>query len=600
MDDFERFWRGLEKERFFGLGERKIEKVLEKVLLQEYNLKTKTFEETEKADFLATCTDRLDKEVKTLVRVQEEIEEIDREDLEDFYADMVDVNALYGVYLTNSYYSKDAMKFAKNLPVRLIDRKELMGIVYEIEALTYEKAFISDVDDAWVSRYFKSKLGAKITNIVLRLPDRIEGIDRRYMPLGFYTLTSSRGGEKHEKKYAYIDLASGDLYYIDEGEVKKNETIKKILMLPSDTRQQLLELIEHGDLPYENVGKKSLDILRKTGMASIHERQGGGGLPAMIASEMSSFVKIGVDQMGQFGSMKESGGSPEVCRTELPAKRFAGANVKIPPFDHPYNLEHFMETAKTAEGFDSDGVKYNPEEIAELLKHITGADVKFHYIIHFPYYLAKYTGPRGTRYERVWAPRFKSFFPKPGGYNVFYHVIDKFPDLPYLILAFIHVTSNYGRDIRLFHTFASAVLYIVIALAAGIALKAIFRTERTTPFYATQDYGVAVFRYGFPSLHSLMSFGAITFVYFIEPDGLFLSFMCIPIAVIYMYSRIRIGAHSRTDVVGGMIIGLVIGFLAGDIILNGDFIPPALEMLLSILMATALIVSIIARIKYMH
>ena len=140
---------------------------------------------------------------------------------------------------------------------------------------------------------------------------------------------------------------------------------------------------------------------------------------------------------------------------------------------------------------------------------------------------------------------------------------------------------------------------MVLAITVGILLKGVFRTQRTTPFYATQDYGIKVFRYGFPSLHSLASTGAVSFAYFINPLGPLLSVLMLPIAVTYIYSRMRIGAHSRIDVVGGAIIGFFLGIISGILIL-GTKLPDLIEIFLSIIMAVALISSILARVKYMH
>jgi membrane-associated phospholipid phosphatase len=199
-------------------------------------------------------------------------------------------------------------------------------------------------------------------------------------------------------------------------------------------------------------------------------------------------------------------------------------------------------------------------------------------------------------------PKFKEFFPKASEYNTFYHIIDKFPDFPYLILAFLYLGYiGYSKTelTTITHILSSTLLYVVLAVTIGILLKGVFRTQRTTPFYATQDYGIKVFRYGFPSLHSLASTGAVSFSYFINPLGLMLSVLMIPIAATYIYSRMRIGAHSRTDVVGGAIIGFFIGIISGILIL-GTKLPDVVETILSIILVVALMGSILARVKYMH
>jgi hypothetical protein len=78
-----------------------------------------------------------------------------------------------------------------------------------------------------------------------------------------------------------------------------------------------------------------------------------------------------------------------------------------------------------------------------------------------------------------------------------------------------------------------------------------------------------------------------------------LSVLMIPIAITYVYSRLRIGAHSKTDVVGGAIIGFFIGIISGILIL-GTKLPDVVEIVLSFLMVAGLAGSILARLKYMH
>jgi len=281
---------------------------------------------------------------------------------------------------------------------------------------------------------------------------------------------------------------------------------------------------------------------------------------------------------------------------------FVASAIKVPPFDHPYNLEYFMEATNASELFDADEVKYKPEEVAEVLSKMTGGEVKFNYYVYAPYYLCRYSGPQGVKFERISSLKFKDFFPKASEYNTIYHIIDKFPDFPYLILAFFYlgyIVYSKTEITKVIHIFSSTLLYVVVALIVGILLKGVFRTQRTTPFYATQDYGIKVFRYGFPSLHSLASTGAVSFCYFIDPLGPLLSVLMIPIAVTYIYSRLRIGAHSKTDVVGGAIIGFFLGIICGIAIL-GTKLPDMLEILLSGIMVIGLIGSILARVKYMY
>ena len=592
MDSFDRFWAELEKEKLLGLDPETFRKVLA-TLVSEFNLALKSIEETERKDLVVGSSDRLGKDVETLVRIDEENQGIDKDDVEDFYSDMVERGALNAIFFTNSYFTKGAKEFATGLPLRLVDRQELSNLVYDAQAVRLRKAFISEIDDAHVSRYFKERLKVKLTSLFLRRPDRIQEIDRRYLPIGFFSLRQV-SGETEKRKYAYIDLSTGDLYYIDEGQLKKNDLIRQILELTAESRHQLLELVNQGDLPYDNLEGKNLSILMKNNLVGIYDRKRHGN---GFAGEVESFISFFVAEIAEFVGIKR-GGYGTV--PETPAKKFVGANLRMPSLEHPFDLEHFMETSSAQEEFDADLEKYKPEEVASLLKDLTGAaEVKFNYIIYMPYYMAKYKGLRGVSYERVSSPKFKPFFPKPGTYTFLYHVIDKFPDFPYLVIAFFYMSANMNQAPKLLHVFASTLLFIALAIIVGITLKAIFRTERNTPFYATHDYGIPVFRYGFPSLHSLAATGAVTFSYFIDPMGPLVSVLMMPIAAAYIYSRIRIGAHNQTDVIGGAIVGFFVGLFSGMIILSMH-LPLFIEVMLALLMVAGLVFSIIARIRYMY
>lgn len=456
-----------------------------------------------------------------------------------------------------------------------------------------QRAFVSDIDDTYVTKYFRTKLKNKLTNRILKLKDTINEIDRRYVPIAFFTIKKVQ--ETVEKReHAYIDLTNGELYYIDEGKLMKTDIVKKILELPQEPKKQLLDLMEQGALPLDHMHGKSLDILLKKGLVEVYDQRRTGGFGNEVAS-LFSFIVAEVSEplirRGEYG--------PGVT-TQV--NQFVESGIKVPPFDHPYNLEYFIEASNASEGFDPDAVKYTPEEVAEVLSKMTGGEAKFNYYVYFPYYVCKYSGPQGVKYERISSLKFKDFFPKASEYNAFYHIIDKFPDLPYLLLAFLYIGYiGYTKtDVMVVtHIFSSTLLYVTLAIAVGIVLKGVFRTQRTTPFYATQDYGIKVFRYGFPSLHSLASSGAVSFAYFINPLGPLLSVLMLPIAVTYIYSRMRIGAHSSIDVIGGAIIGFFLGIISGILIL-GTKLPDIVEIILSLIMAVALIVSILARVKYMH
>jgi len=134
-----------------------------------------------------------------------------------------------------------------------------------------------------------------------------------------------------------------------------------------------------------------------------------------------------------------------------------------------------------------------------------------------------------------------------------YVFIDKFPEMPYFFLAFIYVVLNPLVDY--WHFFSVGFLFLSAGLSIGVLLKLIFRTKRPRSHYT-----FIVLRYGFPSLHSLISVGAVFYVYFVSP---ILSFILAPVGVLYICSRIKLGYHTKTDVLGGAVLGLFLGCFFG-------------------------------------
>ena len=82
-------------------------------------------------------------------------------------------------------------------------------------------------------------------------------------------------------------------------------------------------------------------------------------------------------------------------------------------------------------------------------------------------------------------------------------IIDKIPEMPYFLLALVYVAIN--PDVSyLTHVFSTAFFYLTISLTAGMTLKLLLKTKRPTDYSSHM-----LLKYGFPSLHSLISIGAI-------------------------------------------------------------------------------------------
>lgn len=151
---------------------------------------------------------------------------------------------------------------------------------------------------------------------------------------------------------------------------------------------------------------------------------------------------------------------------------------------------------------------------------------------------------------------------------------DKIPEVPYFVVAVVFVlTADRGDFV---HLFSSSFVFLAASLSVGVVLKLYFHTARPSPYKSR----LSLFRYGFPSLHSITSVGAVVFVYFIDPR---LSFVLLPVCLFYIYSRLVGKYHTRLDVVGGSVIGVILGFVFGS---NIEYIifPYRIEVFFSMLL----------------
>ncbi len=545
-------------------------------LLSELNLDLWYLEE-EEGDIIAVSVDKLDRDVTSLVRIRSEPSAVDKEDIEELYEDMSDKRASNAIFITTSYFTKDAKELARDLPIRLVDGTELSEFIARYEE-KYEEVkpgltFLSSKSDNEVVKYFKVKRRKKILGFA-GSEEKIEEIDRRYTPLGVFSIKKFSKDSMREDK-AYIDLNSGELCYIEAGKIKRNDMIKRIMNLPPESREHLLDLMEHGVMDYEHVKGKYLSILEKKDLVYVYEREKG------------IIITLVDEVLGIFRSIFHGG---ELKPKEVTVKHVR-SKLRIPEFDTSYDLEHFIESSSEIDkDYEPDPVNYKPEEILKILSRFYGSDVKFEGTVYLPYYRCKYLTPTGVRYKLLLSPKFRSFVPRPSEYEEIYKVIDKFPELPYLVLAAFYLIYDISEMENKIHVFSIAFLFVLLTVIVGTILKAIFRTERKIPYY-----GATIFRYGFPSLHSLASIGAIGFVYFVNP---LFSLILIPIGLLYIYSRIKLGAHSVTDVLGGAIIGLPLGFFSGRYLL-GIKLPYELELILCIIFFLMPIILCIFRVRYM-
>jgi len=134
-----------------------------------------------------------------------------------------------------------------------------------------------------------------------------------------------------------------------------------------------------------------------------------------------------------------------------------------------------------------------------------------------------------------------------------YRLIDSVPEMPYFLLAGVYVLFNpLGSAL---HVLAVTFFYMLTSLTVGLVLKALFKTVRPVRYAC-----IPMARYDVPSLHTIIAVGGVPYVYFINPAYCLIT---IPLALLYMYSRVKMSFHTERAVIVGALIGLVIGSLFG-------------------------------------
>lgn len=166
--------------------------------------------------------------------------------------------------------------------------------------------------------------------------------------------------------------------------------------------------------------------------------------------------------------------------------------------------------------------------------------------------------------------------------------IDKIPEFPYFILALTYTLYHPEKPL-ITHIFSTAFIFMILTLTVGAALKVMFKTKRPK-----NHYRMPILKYDFPSLHSLISIGAIAFLYYVDWKY---SLIMIPFGLAYIYSRLRLGVHTIEGILGGVAIGLLIGVFSGAYLLKNLHLSQNLEELFTILFYILPALATVLRLK---
>ncbi len=561
------------------IDEDKLKTIL-KPILKEYNLKLDSIEMINEGEWRVISINRLGNNVRSIVWTKYMVS-VEKEDIEDIYEEMLHEKAHNAIFITTSHFTKEAQEFAEHLPIKLIDGMTLSELIPESKAIEVDKVFLTDKNDADAIRYFKSMRKRKRLGLFGE-DERIEYVDRRYIPFAIYKIVNERGNGEGESNRVFIDLSNGDMPHIEERELVNEDIIRNLMELPDEAREHLLDLINYGDLSFKHIKGKNLEILEKKGFVRVSGKPSGEkSIINIISEEILDTMDIIAINIGNLPLPKEREiryekyEHREVVKTPT-GERMVRATIKIPQIDHSFDLEHFIKTSTIIDkDFDVDDTGYDVEEIRNVLERIYQNRTEFVGMIYMPYYLCKYKTAYKTRYIRYISPSFdEKVIPKKTPEYEVYRFIDRAPALPYIVLGIAYLFLGLNNMEKTLHVFSSAMIFMFLVIITGIFLKLILRTPRRVPRY----WGTPAV-YGFPSIHSMLSVGSIGLFYFIDPSVLII---LIPLALIYIYSRLAIGVHSMVDVTGGAIIGFIIGILCGIYIYKID-LPTYIETFMTIL-----------------
>ncbi|MBU0762855.1 MAG: hypothetical protein KKD39_07495 [Candidatus Altiarchaeota archaeon] len=138
---------------------------------------------------------------------------------------------------------------------------------------------------------------------------------------------------------------------------------------------------------------------------------------------------------------------------------------------------------------------------------------------------------------------------------ILYKLIDRVPEMPYFMMALAYSHLEVEKAL---HTFSASFLFLLLSILVGLFLKTLLKTKRPVEYPC-----IPVARYDIPSLHTLISVGAIPLIYFLDSKY---AFFFVPLALVYMYSRLKLGFHSKKAVYLGALAGLVVGVVSGFVL----------------------------------
>lgn len=152
-----------------------------------------------------------------------------------------------------------------------------------------------------------------------------------------------------------------------------------------------------------------------------------------------------------------------------------------------------------------------------------------------------------------------------------YQLIDYYPDAAttaiILVSSFVQIVTGNGLKLLLFALFCM-LLSLIVSLPTNIIIKNLLKTARPENYNKTKD---SLFKDSFPSFHSQFAAGeATTFITIIalySPQNIVLLATILAVitagfsSLVVAWSRVSLSLHYPHDAIGGIVLGVFLGFL---------------------------------------
>ncbi|MFC2162333.1 restriction endonuclease [Candidatus Altiarchaeota archaeon] len=407
-------------------------------------------------DFLAKTKNPMGGRIASLIRASPSPKSISRDDVDDLYNSMIANNAVRAAFITVSSFSRDAEEFVKDKPISLISKYQLIDSI-EKRGLSKDASFMDALDKYGLGeKHFQGveqsfKFSRSMTEARKHFESR--GLNKglfggrkskevpvkvtlRYAPVSVLKMVTKKyvGTESQDlrivenRDFMFVNLSNLDLYYIKkrrrrnsvEMSLNRSDILGKIMALPKDPKKHLMDLLEHGDLPHEDLEGKDLSILENKKIIKIYEgKKGTSDIVEYVEMFLEGLLETVIMLIDELTSgITSMGEGTDRERQEKPITKRVSAQINMPHHEGGlYDVWKYLETDEGMPGnSEVDQISYSSKKVGTLLEKIMNGASSRQGIIFMPYYRAKFMDSetkKFTKYEILITPRFKGEARKP-------------------------------------------------------------------------------------------------------------------------------------------------------------------------------------------